>query len=93
MLLEKSDGSSDPGFATHDTESLTKENNEFVTIVLNTLRPDYKEILMLREAGNLIYEEITTVLHCSLDAVKARLKRARAELQEKARHFMRSQTV
>ena len=41
----------------------------------------------MREAEGLSYEELAKFLNCSLDAVKARLRRARSELMEKARHF------
>ncbi len=55
--------------------------------ILAQLPEDYRTILLLREAEGLSYEELAEFLHCSLDAVKARLKRARAQLEEKVRHF------
>jgi RNA polymerase sigma-70 factor (ECF subfamily) len=54
---------------------------------LDSLLPDYRLVLTLREVQELSYEEIAGVTNTSLDSVKARLKRARAALQEKARHF------
>jgi DNA-directed RNA polymerase specialized sigma24 family protein len=36
----------------------------------------------------LSYDEIAAVMDCSLDSVKARLRRARLEIEEKARHFL-----
>jgi RNA polymerase sigma-70 factor (ECF subfamily) len=47
---------------------------------LSPLTPAYQRILMLREVFELDYEEIAQVLHCTLDSVKARLRRARVEL-------------
>jgi RNA polymerase sigma-70 factor (ECF subfamily) len=47
-------------------------------------------ILTLREIQGLSYQEITAVMHCSLDSVKARLRRARQDFEEKLRHFLRS---
>ena len=48
---------------------------------------------ILREAEGLSYEEISEAMGCSLDSVKARLKRARAELLEMSRHFSGSDIV
>ncbi len=61
--------------------------------LLQALRPEYREILALREVAGLRYDEIAASLKCSLDSVKARLRRAREELQEKARHFLGSSNV
>jgi RNA polymerase sigma-70 factor, ECF subfamily len=58
---------------------------------LASMRPEYREILVLREISELSYDQIAKNLKCSLDAVKARLRRARHELQDKARHFMSQQ--
>lgn len=54
---------------------------------LDRLPEQYRTVLILREAEGMSYEEIAEFLGCSLDAVKARLRRARSELMEKARHF------
>jgi RNA polymerase sigma-70 factor, ECF subfamily len=61
--------------------------------LLAGLKPEYKEILALREVSGLSYDEIAAQLRCSLDAVKARLRRARQELHEKARHFSGTSNV
>lgn len=55
--------------------------------VLAQLPEDYRLVLTLREAQGLSYQEISEVMSCSLDSVKARLRRAREALQEKLRHF------
>ena len=55
--------------------------------VLDRLPEQVRTILILREAEGLSYEELAEFLGCSLDAVKARLRRARSECAEKARHF------
>ncbi len=54
---------------------------------LAQLPEQYRTILILREAEGMSYQELAEFLGCSLDAVKARLRRARSELVEKARHF------
>ena len=60
---------------------------------LDRLPEQYRTILIMREAEGLSYEELAKFLNCSLDAVKARLRRARSELMEKGRHFSGSADV
>ena len=60
---------------------------ELVDRVLSHLPPDYRLILTLREVQGLSYQELADTLNCSVDAVKARLRRARQALQEHLRHF------
>lgn len=61
---------------------------ELVQRALAQLPPDYRLILTLREVEGLSYQELAAALRCSLDAVKARLRRARQELLERVRHFL-----
>ncbi len=67
------------------------EARELTTKLLGALRPNYRAILVLREAEGLSYEEIGQVLSCSVDSVKAQLRRARMEIDEKLRHFFPDQ--
>lgn len=69
------------------SEALHGEKTELIQKVLGALPMDHREILILREAQGLSYEEIGSILGCSLDAVKARLRRARQRMEEKFRHF------
>lgn len=55
--------------------------------VLGGLSDEYRLILTLREVQGLSYEEIMAVMDCSLDSVKARLRRAREAALERLRHF------
>lgn len=79
--FELAGGPEEPGFEQRETTAMALQ-------VLETLSPDHRQILVLRELNELRYEEIAVVLKCSLDAVKSRLRRARAQLQEKARHLL-----
>jgi RNA polymerase sigma-70 factor, ECF subfamily len=63
------------------------ENRDLAQKILSTLPDDYRTLLTLREAEGLSYEELGKVLHCSVDAVKSRLSRARKAMQERVRHF------
>lgn len=69
------------------------ETSDLIDRILSQLPPDYRLILALRELRGFSYEEIAEVLECSLDSVKARLRRARQELQKKLRHFSGSKDV
>lgn len=55
--------------------------------VLGGLSDEYRLILTLREVQGLSYEEIMKVMDCSLDSVKARLRRARESALERLRHY------
>ena len=48
-----------------------------------------REILILREVQGLSYQELAEFLRCSPDAVKARLRRARSQLEEKVPEALR----
>jgi RNA polymerase sigma-70 factor (ECF subfamily) len=61
--------------------------SDLIEKLLSSLSPDERLILTLREVQGLSYQEISGTLQCSLDAVKARLRRARQTLEEKVRHF------
>ena len=61
--------------------------------LLARLSPQYREVILLRDADDLSYEQIAEALECSLDAVKARLRRARIELFEQSRHFLEESGV
>ena len=53
--------------------------------LLDRLPEEYRTILILREAQGLSYQELADSLRCSLDAVKARLRRARVRLEQEMR--------
>jgi len=59
-----------------------------VALLMEALPPDYRLVIALREVQDLSYAEIAVHMDCSVDSVKARLKRARRTLLELARHFL-----
>ncbi len=63
------------------------EDVELVRRVLSALPEQYRLILTLREVQGLDYAEIAQTMECSLDSVKARLKRARRTFLDKLRHL------
>lgn len=56
------------------------EQIRFVNHFLGQLKPDYREVLVLREYQNLSYEEIAAITRSTLSAVKSRLFKARKKL-------------
>lgn len=78
--------SSNPDLQSENTGKRV-EADDLVSKVLNRLPPLYREVIVLREIEELQYEEIAETLDCSIDAVKARLKRARIEIAKILRHF------
>ena len=55
------------------------EQVELVNHFLGRLKPEYREVLILREYQNLTYEEIAAVTRSTLSAVKSRLFKAYSE--------------
>jgi len=75
-------------FNTADTPPpYTPNELDLVARLFAALPEDDRDILALREMEQLSYEAIAERLHCTLDAVKGRLKRARQNLVEKCRKF------
>jgi RNA polymerase sigma-70 factor (ECF subfamily) len=56
------------------------EQVRFVTEFLQSLKPEYREVIVLREYQNLSYEEIAAVTRSTISAVKSRLFKARRKL-------------
>ena len=66
-----------------DTPVAQLEKSEQIQLVheyLAQLKPDYREVIVLREYQNLSYDEIAAVTRSTLSAVKSRLFKARRKL-------------
>jgi RNA polymerase sigma-70 factor (ECF subfamily) len=62
------------------TQMEKSEQTRFISSLLEQLKPDYREIIILREYQNLTYEEIAAVTRTSISSVKSRLFKARRKL-------------
>lgn len=71
----------------------SKEETELAIALLASISDRYRHILILREIDNLSYQEIAETLDTSIDSVKAKLRRARQEMQEKIRHLLKASLV
>jgi len=60
---------------------LLDERRQIVQSALQRLKPEHRDILVLREYKDLGYSEIVEALDISLEAVKSRIFRARSELK------------
>ena len=57
-----------------------REQIAMVTHCISQLKPDYREVIVLREYQNLTYAEIAAITRSTLPAVKSRLFKARRKL-------------
>ena len=67
------------------------ENSELGRVVAAAvlrLRPDFREVVILREYEHLSYEEIAGVLGCTVQTVKTRLFRARNLLRRRLSNYL-----
>jgi len=77
--LEKNRQNKDHGMP---SDSMLKdERRQVVQSALRRLKPEHRDILVLREYKDLGYSEIAETLDISLEAVKSRIFRARSELK------------
>jgi len=67
---------------TPDKVASVNEQSRVIDEAMNKLSDAHREVLVLRVSQDLSYEEIATVLECSLGTVKSRIARAREELQK-----------
>jgi RNA polymerase sigma-70 factor (ECF subfamily) len=69
------------------------EDRDLAERLLARLTPEARLAFTLCERDGLSYAEIAQAMSCSVDSVKSRIKRARAELTQAARHFSRTDGV
>ncbi len=84
MTREVADWSHAPQLVLED-----KELRQRILAAVDTLPPDYKEVVILREFQDMSYNEIVTATGLSLENVKTRLSRARAMLRRKLEPYYR----
>lgn len=56
--------------------------------MLQTLSPDHRQVIVLREMEQLSYDEIAEVLNVPIGTVESRLFRARAELRQRLKAYV-----
>lgn len=66
-----------------------KELGAQIDRAVNSLAPEYRVVLVLREIDSLSYTEIAEVTGLTLEAVKTRLNRARAMVRQKVEPYLK----
>lgn len=81
----------DPEALTEETtpleESITSEATEIILRTIEDLKPEYREVLVLREYDQLSYAEIASIVGVSQDVIRMRLLRARRALVKRIRPY------
>jgi RNA polymerase sigma-70 factor (ECF subfamily) len=76
----------DPSDTSDPADSLTRsERHSQVQIALNSLAPDHRAVVVMKEFDGLRYEEIASMLDVPVGTVRSRLHRARCELRDRLR--------
>ena len=72
----------DPGLRPEEVTARVEEE-ERTRMLIDSLPPHYRVVVLMRHQQDLSYEEIAEALHLPLGTVKARIHRARALLRER----------
>ena len=83
LLTEIRDKKSSP-----ESELVRIERQKTISAAINSLKPKFKEIVILYEIKNYSYEEISQKLKCPIGTVKSRLYNAKKELADKLRELL-----
>ncbi len=71
-----------PEIADEVSDSETLETRQQLVQILSGMSDEYRSVLLLRESQGLSYAELAETLGCSLESVRAKLKRARKKAVE-----------
>lgn len=69
------------------------EQSKLLESLLNQILPQYKEVLLLREFESMNYEEIAEITGTTISSVKSKLFKARKELIEKAKPYIKEEAL
>jgi len=89
-LLEREGERIEAIFSKSEPEQSLEEQKELLNKILAHLPEKSRQMLILREIEGLSYQELAQALNCTQDAVKARLKRTRKELDTLLGHLRQS---
>ena len=70
----------------HSAES--DELLNLITMAIDLLQPDYKEVFILREYEDFSYQEIADITNTTVSTVKIRIYRAKQKLREILQPYM-----
>ena len=70
-----------------DAVTESAEPRDVISTMIQELRQEYKEALILRDVQGFSYEEVAAITGSSLGTVKSRISRARSHLKERILHY------
>jgi RNA polymerase sigma-70 factor (ECF subfamily) len=70
---------------------IASERRDVVNRALSRMTPAFREVIVLHYTGQLLYEEIATLLALPVGTVRSRLHRGRAELKELLRSYFQQE--
>lgn len=73
---------------TPELRVINNDRQKIITIAIESLKPKFKEVIMLCEIYGYSYEETAFKLKCPLGTVKSRLYNAKKELTEKLKDLL-----
>ncbi|MFH0888522.1 MAG: sigma-70 family RNA polymerase sigma factor [Planctomycetota bacterium] len=65
-----------------------KEREEYIQEVLNSLEPELKEVIILKDIEGFSYEEVSKALKISISTVRTNLEKARQVLRMKLKNLL-----
>lgn len=74
--------------ATPELRVINNDRQKIITTAIESLKPKFKEVIMLCEIYGYSYEETAFKLKCPLGTVKSRLYNAKKELAEKLKDLL-----
>jgi len=91
IALGEEASSTSASFAASEDPFHAVRNRELgrkISEAIESLTPDHRAVILLREIEGLSYEEISEVMDCSLGTVMSRLHYARKKLQAKLKELL-----
>lgn len=73
---------------TPELRAINNDRQKIITTAIESLKPKFKEVIMLCEIYGYSYEETAFKLKCPLGTVKSRLYNAKKELTEKLKDLL-----
>lgn len=83
----------DPSMPTPADSALNNEKALIVKSAIDSLSIPQKMAVILSRYDQLSYEEIAQIMHCSVKAVKSLLHRAKEQLKEKLKYYVKNEDI
>ncbi|MDR1355047.1 MAG: sigma-70 family RNA polymerase sigma factor [Propionibacteriaceae bacterium] len=81
------------GLRSAEAEALRETPDTAVTEALESLSPEFREVVLLSDVEGFSYKEIAEIMATPIGTVMSRLNRARAQLRDKLREYAAAQGI